>query len=285
MAASDKLIDPAQIYFLTYRGKSELTAAGTSLSPAELELLVLIDGKATVSQVQTSAENLAPAEVIEVMDRLLRSEYIALQLIDLGDVFGASAPRVSNAEMPDESAIERGVSSLRQNGYIVRIARRPTPEHRHALMDKHAVMTALDRKLTLLVVEDDPNLAENVRMVLTQTGFAARVATNREQVIEALRRSPLVDLVLLDVTLPDADGFAILGDMRHHPVLAEVPVIMVTGAATREAVLKGLLARADGYITKPFEINVLIKAVNAVLGIEPGEHDTESNHLWERERR
>jgi CheY-like chemotaxis protein len=54
---------------------------------------------------------------------------------------------------------------------------------------------------------------------------------------------------------------------RKHPVLQEVPVIMLTGKATREAVLKGIAAGADGYITKPFEPHSLLRAVRAVLGL------------------
>ena len=87
------MINAEDVYFLTYLGKRELDAAGTSLSRSELELLVLIDGKATVGQVQASAGHLAPGAVIEVLDKLLRSEHIALQQFDMGDFFGASAPR------------------------------------------------------------------------------------------------------------------------------------------------------------------------------------------------
>jgi len=68
--------------------------------------------------------------------------------------------------------------------------------------------------------------------------------------------------------LPDADGFDILRKIREHPALRVVPVIMVTGNATREGVLKGLAAGADGYITKPFEPDNLVATIRAVLGLE-----------------
>ena len=252
------MINSKDVYLLTYLGQSELAAAGTSLSRSELELLVLIDGKATVSQVQASAGQLAPGEVIKVLDRLLHSEHIALQEHDVGDLFDASAPGEWKGEMPSDSAIARGVSTLQQDGYIVRIARRPPSEPR----------LARDKKLTVMVVEDDQQLAENMRKVLGFSGFVTRVAANREQIVAAFRQPPLPDLVLLDVMLPDTDGFNVLARMRQHPMLGQVPVIMVTGAATREAVLKGLLSGANGYITKPFQIDVLVKAVKTVLGME-----------------
>ena len=258
VANEPPIINSEDVYFLMHLGQSELAAAGTSLSRSELELLVLIDGKATVSQVQASAGHLAPSEVIKVLDKLLRSEHIALQQFDLGDFFGAGAPGEWKGEMPSNSVIARGVSTLQQDGYVVRIARRPPSEP----------MLARDHKLTVMVVEDELQLAENMRTVLRLAGFVARVAANREQIVAALRQPPLPDLVLLDVMLPDTDGFSVLSRMRQHPMLREVPVIMVTGTATREAVLKGLLGGANGYITKPFQIEVLVKAVKTVLGIE-----------------
>lgn len=257
------MINSEDVYFLTYLGQSELAAAGTSLSRSELELLVLIDGKATVSQVQASAGHLAPGEVIEVLDKLLRSEHIALQEFDVGDLFDASASGEWKGEMPSDNAIAHGVSTLQQDGYIVRIARRPPSEPK----------LARDKKLTVMVVEDERQLAENMRKVLSLAGFVARVAANREQIVAAFRQPPLPDLVLLDVMLPDTDGFNVLARMRQHPVLGKVPVIMVTGTATREAVLKGLQSGANGYITKPFQIAVLVKAVKTVLGIEASDQE------------
>jgi len=73
--------------------------------------------------------------------------------------------------------------------------------------------------------------------------------------------------VLLDVELPDANGFDVLARMRQHAVLKSIPVIMITAEATREAVRNGLHAGADGYITKPFEPDCVVTAVREVLGL------------------
>ena len=87
------------------------------------------------------------------------------------------------------------------------------------------------------------------------------------EVIAEFRKSPVPDLILLDVMLPDTDGFDILLRLRQHPALQNVPVIMLTGKATREAVIKGLAGGADGYITKPFEADALMRAVRTVIGL------------------
>jgi two-component system, OmpR family, response regulator len=73
------------------------------------------------------------------------------------------------------------------------------------------------------------------------------------------------------VMLPDISGFDILQRVRGHPALRHVPIIMITGKATREDVMRALAAGANGYITKPFEFDVLTAAIKAVLGlgIEP----------------
>ena len=74
--------------------------------------------------------------------------------------------------------------------------------------------------------------------------------------------------MLLDIVLPDADGLQVLGRIRVHPRLSELPVIMMTGKVAPEDVLAGLAAGADGYVTKPFKVSALVSAVNVVLGIE-----------------
>jgi DNA-binding response OmpR family regulator len=87
-------------------------------------------------------------------------------------------------------------------------------------------------------------------------------------------------LVLLDVMLPDADGFEVLLKMRQHPALKVVPVVMLTAKATRDAVLQGLSGGADGYITKPFDVEVLVKAVKTVLGLP--ESNAPARDAWSR---
>ena len=96
-----------------------------------------------------------------------------------------------------------------------------------------------------------------------------RAALKRDDIVISLRQVPPPDLILLDVQLPDANGFDILAKMRQHPSLKSMPVVMLTAESTRESVLRGLQGGADGYITKPFEPDMLISAVKAVLGLSP----------------
>jgi len=259
------LVDEQDVYVLTRSADRELRGSDTALSALELEFLVLIDGHASVAEIARRNKTLVLSAVIDVFRSLIARNLIELSRKDaaegmeIGDFLSSPSfyvpPAGAEREAGDEAAA--GVSSLQQTGYYVRIARR----------------TGSDRKLVegqrlcVIVIEDEPHLAKLLRQYLTLEGFDARVASNREEIVAEFRRPPPPDLVLLDVMLPDADGFDVLYKMRTHPRLKSVPTIMLTSKATREAVLKGLAGGADGYITKPFEIDVLVKAVRAVLGL------------------
>jgi DNA-binding response OmpR family regulator len=104
-------------------------------------------------------------------------------------------------------------------------------------------------------------------MLLKLEGYEPRVAGNRDEIVAALRVSPLPDVILLDVNLPGTDGFDILARVRQHPALREIPVIMLTAQTSRRDVLRGLAGGANGYITKPFDHEALVKSLRAVLGL------------------
>jgi DNA-binding response OmpR family regulator len=98
-------------------------------------------------------------------------------------------------------------------------------------------------------------------------GYEPRVASSRDEIVAELRASPLPDAILLDVNLPGTDGFDILVRVRQHPALRAIPVIMLTAQTSRTDVLRGLSGGANGYITKPFEHEALMKSLRAVLGL------------------
>ena len=147
------------------------------------------------------------------------------------------------------------------------------------LLEKVGYFLSLDRRTgerrepsgggrySILVVEDDADLAQLLIDVFMNAAFEVRWAANGAEINAELRRGG-IDLVLLDIVLPDADGLQVLGRIRMHPRLAELPVIMMTGKVQPEDVLAGLAAGADGYVTKPFKVSALASAVNVVLGIE-----------------
>jgi CheY-like chemotaxis protein len=149
-----------------------------------------------------------------------------------------------------------GGEELRKAGYYVAVARRAAAKVPPRNGVRHA----------LLVIEDDPDLSNLVAEIFTVAGFEVRRAANRAQINTEVNRPILPDVILLDITLPDADGRQILSRLRGHPKFARMPVIMMTGRATAADVKAGLASGADGYVSKPFKMSALMAAVNLVLG-------------------
>jgi two-component system, OmpR family, response regulator len=123
-------------------------------------------------------------------------------------------------------------------------------------------------RYSIFIIEDDKALSELVGEVLAKGGFLTRFARNRSEINDQFNKPPLPDVVLLDVKLPDADGFQILERIRGNQKIKNLPVIMMTGKSEVTDVARGLSLGADGYVTKPFKISGLVQAVNTVLGIE-----------------
>jgi two-component system, OmpR family, response regulator len=261
---------PDEIYALTPLGESQLRSSGTSLTPVEIDVLVRFDGILTVGQLMAglSAEG---TRTFGTVFRDLRDRNL-LALVEMDPFmlqWNAGMDQFARAVGPAEA--DRGLASLQRSGFYVEIAReRPSAQPAGRLPQ------GAPGKLTVLMVEDDAALARFTQMLLSLSGFEVRQAGNRAEVVAEIRRPPVPDLILLDVMLPDTDGFDILKRVRQHPALVNVPVIMLTGKATREAVIKGMSAGADGYITKPFEPEALMRAVRTVLGL-PEQRGT---HPW-----
>ncbi|MGC9948152.1 MAG: response regulator transcription factor [Bryobacteraceae bacterium] len=116
----------------------------------------------------------------------------------------------------------------------------------------------------ILVVEDEQHLAEGLRFNLEAEGYQVQVVDTGEAALEALRpASPPFDVVILDVMLPGIDGFAVMSEMRHSGQF--VPTLMLTARGHPDDVLRGFAAGADDYLTKPFELAILIARMRGLL--------------------
>jgi DNA-binding response OmpR family regulator len=116
-----------------------------------------------------------------------------------------------------------------------------------------------DRKI--LVVDDEERMVRFIRLNLEYDGFKVIEAFNGQQAINKLR-SGLPDLVLMDVMMPDLDGFEVLKIVRET---SSVPVIMLTAKGEEDDRIRGLELGADDYITKPFSPRELVSRVRAVM--------------------
>ena len=115
--------------------------------------------------------------------------------------------------------------------------------------------------ISVLIVEDDPNIRELLQMYLEKDGYAVTLACDGGQGLQKFR-SIKPDLVLLDVMMPVMDGWAVCKAIRAE---GSTPVIMLTAKGETDDKVQGLKAGADDYVTKPFEMKELLARIEAVL--------------------
>jgi DNA-binding response OmpR family regulator len=116
----------------------------------------------------------------------------------------------------------------------------------------------------VLVVEDELHLADGLRFNLEADGYEVQVVETGEAALDLLKSgSPPFDVVILDVMLPGKDGFTVVSELRQAGQF--VPTLMLTARGHPEDVLRGFAAGADDYLTKPFELSILIARIRGLL--------------------
>ena len=124
---------------------------------------------------------------------------------------------------------------------------------------------------SILIVEDDNNIADLLRLYLEKEGYQATIAADGTQGIDLYRRLR-PDLVLLDVMMPGVDGWGVLRAIRQD---SQTPVIMLTAKGETTDKVSGLKQGADDYITKPFEMKEVLARIEAVLRRTAADGDKE----------
>lgn len=130
----------------------------------------------------------------------------------------------------------------------------------------------------LLVVDDQPDVLELLGMILTGEGYEVRSATSAQQAVNIITKS-LPDLILLDVMLGETSGTTLLGRLKNSPSTARIPVIMLTAKDKDTDVVVALKLGADDYITKPYNSDVLLARIEAVLRRTYGHADDTTNYV------
>ena len=118
-------------------------------------------------------------------------------------------------------------------------------------------------KINILIVEDEKEIREGVSEYLAEVGYSVISAEDGMQAIELFKNNK-IDLVILDIMLPKANGFVVLNKIRQE---SNVPVIMLTAMSDDYTQIMSFDEEADDYITKPFSIIVLHKRIEALLRI------------------
>ena len=122
-----------------------------------------------------------------------------------------------------------------------------------------------------LVVDDAADIRLLADLVLTMAGFQVTGAASGREALRILAENDLPDVVLLDVQMPDVDGWEALSRLRADPRTAELRVVLCTVKGLPEDTLKGWSLGCDGYLGKPFDISGLVEELQGVLRRPPEE--------------
>jgi CheY-like chemotaxis protein len=253
----------ALVYSLTPAGKDALAKGDAATLPLEyrrLLSLIQLEGHIDVirGQLRRFSDQLISEWLKELEElKMIKSAPAPRRLAD----FSFSGQRALSMPLPEEDSqrfarttVIAGATLLRSGSFLAadRIANLPP------LAKKPA-------QTVVLLVEDDPDQKALAEARLTMAGYQVRSVEGAKALSRFLREQERPDLLLLDVMLPDGDGFDILGKLRARPEFAMLPVVLLTVKTDPADIRKGLTLGADGYITKPYSKNQLAEVIGRVL--------------------
>lgn len=119
-------------------------------------------------------------------------------------------------------------------------------------------------KKKILIVEDEESLLKLESILLTSKGYEVTGVSNGQAALDSLAEDQ-PDLVLLDIMLPEIDGFEVCQRIKDNPSTKHIPVIMLTAKKSREDMTRGERVGADWYITKPFKSAMVIETIQRFL--------------------
>ena len=123
------------------------------------------------------------------------------------------------------------------------------------------------------VIEDDPDLAFTIRVNLEREGYAVTTYGNGQEGLLAVQQGGF-DFLILDLNLPDLDGFTICRELRRHATTSKLPILMLTARVSEGDRVLGLELGADDYVAKPFSVRELLARVAAILRRARGADDS-----------
>jgi two-component system, OmpR family, phosphate regulon response regulator PhoB len=258
-------------YSLTAAGQEALSSADVGEGDFPLEVNFPSDYRRLLAMIEVGGH----VEVIrgrlrrfpdQLIDEWLR-ELEDLKMVesheagDLDEITFTGRPLPLLPPMTDEdrkrlakTTVAGGATLLRQGSFLSdeRIANLPP-------------LAKVPAQTVILLVEDDPDQAALAELRLTMAGYQVHSVDRAKALSGYLRQQARPDLLLLDVMLPDGNGFDILAQLRGRPEFSTLPIVLLTAKAELVDIRKGLALGADGYITKPYSKNQLSEVIRRVL--------------------
>ena len=123
----------------------------------------------------------------------------------------------------------------------------------------------MEAKKTIMVVDDNPDIVGIVKSILVHRGYAVECAYSGQEVLNRLEEQK-PDLIILDIMMPEMDGFEVLTRLKANPDTTSIPVILLTAKSQYDDALLGYQRGTDYYTSKPFTGTQLVNGVNLMLG-------------------
>lgn len=243
------------IYSKTSKGLRAMNTGAPEMPSVAASVLAQVDGKSSATEVHMRCPELSGEEVKQAFDWLLHAGYAKALASELqtmhAPVSGAGVVMLDPVEGLQEWAkAQRMAKDLANTGYC----------------SSGGAGQSRPKNASILIVEDDPQLAQLEIALLTREGYKVSHVSSGELALEKLKTGALPDVVILDIVLPGIDGFETLRTLRAKEKTANLRVVMVTSRVSDEDVMEGLIRGADGYIFKPFRPEKLTNNLLEVLG-------------------
>jgi CheY-like chemotaxis protein len=254
-------------YRTTAKGQAEIAAKPGVLKAGTKGLLAAVGHRATVAELRARFPR--AGDIGGALALLVKDGY--LELLPASVAKPAPAPVVRElenflSERPKEPTLQQlqqaegtlsGARRLKA-GYQISILNRPEKPLPPRGGEKHVV----------LVIDSHEAEALAAARGLMQNGFDVRGAATRSEIAAALGKSPLPDLIIMDVDLRDAVGLDVLGKIREHAEFKDTPIIVVTARAERDDIVAALAYGASGYLNKPVAPKTLVRHTRDALGLD-----------------
>jgi two-component system sensor histidine kinase/response regulator len=124
--------------------------------------------------------------------------------------------------------------------------------------------TSTRKPIKILIAEDSPTQAEQLRHLLEENGYKVTVAADGEQAMAAIAKEKQ-DIVISDIVMPGMDGYSLCKRIKSKPEMKDTPVILVTSLSSPQDIIRGLECGADNFVTKPYEGNYLLSRIQYIL--------------------
>jgi len=252
-----------RIYSRTAAGEDALASDDVAIPSDYRRILRVIEGGAHTHVIRGRLRHVADELLEDWLAELEELGFISSIAVDVTQELDFSSlleaqQEGERATQPDDSQrmdVEAAFKEVEEKGAFLAADR----------IKNHPPLAKKATEIRVLIVEDDPDQAALADLRVSMGGYMVRLARNCAELVNEIRTREPPDIVLLDIMLPDGNGWDVLASIRRHPKLALLPVVMLTALNEQNEVRWGLALGADAYVTKPYSKKILTDTIGAVL--------------------